>query len=165
MCVSRGLASAGRATRESERPRAISWRSLTMTPYPLGTGSSRHAAALDDRDLSVTTGRVLLSESDSPAAKAFIAVGAFDLGPTPLRVDRNTPEWFELTNFYGLGNGTNLAFRRNVFTNGWGFAEWLGHGSTMMSEDHYALFTLVRDGHSVAYLPEAVVFHDPPRSP
>jgi glycosyltransferase involved in cell wall biosynthesis len=125
---------------------------------------SRHAAALGDTSLSATTGRVLLSDSDSPAAEAFRAVGAFDLGPTPVRVDRTTPTWFELINFYGLGNGANLVFRRKLFTQGWGFREWLGHEATVMSEDHYAIFALVRDGHAVAYLPDAVVYHDPPTS-
>lgn len=125
---------------------------------------SQISAAFRDRDVVARTGRVLLSHAETPVARTFADLGGYDLGRMPMRVHRNTPLWFERTNFGGLGSGTNLAFRRALFVNGWGFQERLGRGRLMAGEERYALFELVRDGYVVSYLPDAVVHHDPPAS-
>jgi glycosyltransferase involved in cell wall biosynthesis len=123
---------------------------------------STHAAALEDPGLTVTTGRILPTSLDAPAAQAYAAAGGEDLGEVPFRVDRWTREWFEMANFGGVGVGPNMAFRRSLFEGGWGFRESLGPIAGIPGEEHYAFFTLIRDGHAIAYLPEAIVHHDSP---
>jgi O-antigen biosynthesis protein len=123
---------------------------------------SRHAAAFEDSSLMATTGRILPVSLDAPAARRYAAAGGEDLGKVPLRVDRANPEWFEMTNFGGIGVGVNMAFRRELFESGWGFRESLGLGAGILGEEHYAFFTIIRAGHAVAYLPDAIVRHDYP---
>ena len=118
-----------------------------------------HAAALEDRGLTATTGRVLPISLDAPAARSYAAAGGEDLGDVPFRVDRRTPEWFEMANFGGVGIGPNMAFRRSLFDAGWGFRESLGPTSGIPGEEHYAFFTLIRSGRAIAYLPSAIVHH------
>jgi cellulose synthase/poly-beta-1,6-N-acetylglucosamine synthase-like glycosyltransferase len=135
----------------------------TADPHWLGS----HAAAFEDPCVSATTGRVFPTSLDSPASRAYAATGGEDLGEDAFTVDQTTPAWFERTNFGGVGIGVNMAFRRTLFDSGWGFRESLGLGpaAAILGEEHYAFFTLVRGGHTVAYLPEAVVHHDYPATP
>lgn len=121
---------------------------------------SRHAAALEDRTSMATTGRILTLPADAPAARAYAAVQ--DLGPESFRMDRNTVGWFEKANFGGAGQGPNMAFNRELFERGWGFRENLGLPCAVLGEESHAFFTIIRDGHAVAYVPEAVVHHDGP---
>jgi O-antigen biosynthesis protein len=123
---------------------------------------SRHTAAFEDPDLMATTGRILPVSLDAPAARVYEAAGGVDLGEVPSRVDRSTPGWFEIANFGGVGVGANMAFRRELFEGGWGFRESLGPGAGIPGEEHYAFFTIIRAGHAIAYLPDAVVRHDYP---
>jgi cellulose synthase/poly-beta-1,6-N-acetylglucosamine synthase-like glycosyltransferase len=121
-----------------------------------------HAAGLADSTLTATTGRVLPTSGGAPAAHAYAAIGGYDLGEVPFRVDRRKEAWFEMANFGGVGTGTNIAFRRSLFDAGWGFRESLGPGGGIPGEEHYAFFTLIRDGHAIAYVPDAIVHHDYP---
>lgn len=74
--------------------------------------------------------------------------------------DRETPGWFELSNFGGIGAGGNMAFRRSAFEVWPGFDPRLGRGAVVdSSEDNYAFFSLVERGYRVAYSPDAVVVH------
>jgi glycosyltransferase involved in cell wall biosynthesis len=123
---------------------------------------SAHAVALEDPALVATTGRILPISRDAPAARLYEAFGGEDLGDVAFRVDRNTPAWFERANFGGVGVGGNMAFRRALFETGWGFRDSLGLGASIPGEEHYAFFTLIREGHAIAYLPEAIVYHDYP---
>jgi cellulose synthase/poly-beta-1,6-N-acetylglucosamine synthase-like glycosyltransferase len=128
-------------------------------PTWLGT----HAAAFGDPSVAATTGRILMTSSATPA-RAWEVVE--DLGDTPFRVDRTRPDWFERANFGGIGVGPNMVFRSVLFEQGWGFREslGLGQGERPLGEEHYAFFTLLSEGHVIAYLPEAVVHHAPPAS-
>jgi cellulose synthase/poly-beta-1,6-N-acetylglucosamine synthase-like glycosyltransferase len=123
-----------------------------------------HAAAFRDSSVAATTGRILMSSSAMPAARTWAAVA--DLGDTPFRVDRTRPDWFERANFGGIGAGSNMVFRSVLFEQGWGFCEslGLGQGERPLGEEHYAFFTLLNEGHVIAYLPDAVVHHPPPAS-
>jgi len=123
------------------------------------TWLSVHAAALEDPDLAATTGRILPTSLDSQAARMYAAAGGEDLGELLFTVDRTTPFWFEMANFGGVGVGPNMAFRRALFEGGWGFRESLGLGAAFPGEEHYAFFTIIRAGHAVAYLPDAIVHH------
>lgn len=80
-------------------------------------------------------------------------------------VDRETPGWFEIANFGGLGDGSNMAFRRTVFDVWPGFDEHLGRGTVLSGgEEHYAFFRLIERGYRVVYNPEAVVRHPYPNT-
>jgi len=122
----------------------------------------RHAAALEDPSLGATSGRILPTSLKTEASRSYAAAGGEDLGEVPFVVDAATPDWFERANFGGVGIGCNMAFRRALFDSGWGFRESLGAGALIPGEEHYAFFTLIRAGHSVAYVPDAVVHHDYP---
>jgi glycosyltransferase involved in cell wall biosynthesis len=111
-----------------------------------------HLRALEDGTLAATTGRILPT---GPGAGE-------DLGPQPVRLDASAPQWFERANFGGLGLGPNLAMRRELFREGWGFRETLGPGMAFDGEEHYAFFDLIRRGHALAYVPDAVVAHRAP---
>jgi len=121
-----------------------------------------HAAVLADPSLAASTGRVL------PISKPANGEGdsrMLDLGETPFRIDRDTSSWFEIANFGGLGFGGNMVFRRELFEAGFHFRESLGAGSLLgWGEEAYAFFTLIRRGHRIAYVPEAVVRHGDPET-
>ena len=118
----------------------------------------RHADALTDPAVGATTGRILpMSSHSSPESQLL------DVGDAPLRVDRSNPHWFELTNFGGLGFGGNMVFKRAVFESGMRFRESLGVGAPLGgAEELFAFFEIVRDGHAIFYLPQAVVRHESP---
>jgi O-antigen biosynthesis protein len=125
-----------------------------------------HAAAFRDNAVAATAGRVLATSFSAPTGKKWTAA-VEDLGAAPRRVDRTSPDWFEQVNFGGIGFGSNMAFRAKLFEDGWGFRAGLGLGEREqpLGEEHYAFFTLVRTGHAVAYVPDAVVYHEAPASP
>ena len=124
-----------------------------------------HAEALDDPTLGATTGRILPTSLDTPAARGYAAAGAENLGDVAFRVDRQTSAWFEMANFGGVGAGANIAFRRSLFDGGWGFRESLGPGAGVPGEEHYAFFGIIRAGLAIAYVPDAIVYHDYPSTP
>jgi cellulose synthase/poly-beta-1,6-N-acetylglucosamine synthase-like glycosyltransferase len=128
------------------------------------TWLAKHAAAFRDPSVAATTGRVLMNASATAAAQAWAVVE--DLGDTPSRIDRTVPDWFERANFGGIGVGPNMVFRSVLFEQGWSFRESLGlaEGERALGEEHYAFFTLLTEGYVIAYLPDAVVYHDPPAS-
>ena len=78
------------------------------------------------------------------------------------RVVANTdPDWFEVTNFGGIGNGPNVSIRRAAFDVWPGFDERLGTGCVLAgSDEHNAFFKLVQRGFRVVSTPDAIVFHD-----
>ena len=118
-----------------------------------------------DPRIAAVGGRILLSDGDPEVRSAFEAFGAFDPGPERRIVDRQTPGWFELTNFGALGTGAMLAVRRSVFTSWPGFDERLGRGAPMdAGEELFAYFSLVERGYRVIYTPLAVATHPAPAS-
>jgi cellulose synthase/poly-beta-1,6-N-acetylglucosamine synthase-like glycosyltransferase len=123
-----------------------------------------HAAAFRDSAVAATTGRILALSPTTAASRTWAE--AQDLGDAAFRVDRTSPHWFERANFGGLGSGSNLVLRAALFMRWGGFRESLGLGERErpLGEEHYAFFTLIREGHAVAYLPDAVVYHEPPAS-
>jgi len=87
-----------------------------------------------------------------------------DFGESAIILDSSDSEWFAKTNFGGMGDGGNMAFRRAA-VNTWRFDERLGRGALLAGgEEHYALFRLVKAGFKVAYAPEAIVYHPAPRT-
>jgi O-antigen biosynthesis protein len=75
-------------------------------------------------------------------------------------IDLDTPGWFGIACFGGIGDGNNMAFRRSLFASGFGFDERLGRGAAIDGdEEHFAWATLIDRGHTVAYAPRAIVRH------
>jgi GT2 family glycosyltransferase len=122
-------------------------------------------AEFADPQVVAVTGRVLLTGGDPAARAAFEAFGGFDAGTGRRVVDRETPDWFELVNFGGLGSGALIAFRRSVFDAWAGFDERLGRGALQdCAEELYAWFQLVDRGHRIVYTPHARALHPAPES-
>jgi glycosyltransferase involved in cell wall biosynthesis len=99
-------------------------------------------------------GRIVLDDGDPAAREAFESFGGFDPGPERRAIDRQTPDWFELTNFGGLGSGAMLAIRRAAFDAWPGFDERLGRGAPLdAGEEMHAYFSLVERGYRAVYTP------------
>jgi hypothetical protein len=61
---------------------------------------------------------------------------------------------------WGIGTGGNMAFRRDALLAVGGFDVLFGAGSVSRSaEDTEAIFRLLRSGHTLAWTPDAVVYH------
>lgn len=121
-------------------------------------------AEFSDKDVMAATGPVLALElADGSNVDLQLAVGLVPWGPHRFQIDQSSRQWFERTNFGGIGDG-NVALRRSAFERIGGFDERLGRGAPIdISEEHYAYFRLVEYGFKIAYTPQAVVFH--PSSP
>jgi GT2 family glycosyltransferase len=119
------------------------------------------ASEFRDKRVMAAAGRIRALEDDieAPRMQATIS-GAEYGGPERRVVDRDTPSWFEITNFGGIGDGGNMAFRGGAFDFWTGFDERLGRGALLdAGEEHYAFFSLVERGYRVAYTPYAIVLH------
>jgi O-antigen biosynthesis protein len=121
-------------------------------------------AEFADKDVMVATGPVLpLEFTDGSDVDLQLAVELAPWGMRRFQIGRSEHQWFERTNFGGIGDG-NFALRRSVFDKIGGFDERLGRGAMIdISEEHYAFFKIVECGFKVAYTPQAIVFH--PSSP
>jgi len=117
------------------------------------------AGEFEDPLVMVVTGRRLpLAATKSRPFPNGVSI--VDLGTHKRIVDRETPFWFEMANFGGIGDGGNMAFRRSAFDIWPGFDVRLGRGAPICGgEEHRAFFSLVNLGYRVVYTPEAVVRH------
>jgi len=123
------------------------------------------AREFSDPQVMAIAGRIKDFEPHSHEERVCAALSSADCGEERRAVDRTTPLWFERACFGGIGNGGNLAFRREVFDVWPGFCESLGAGSRIIGgEEHYAFFTLIDLGFRVVYSPQAVVSHPCPRT-
>ena len=113
----------------------------------------------------VAAGRILPPEGKMDLLPVYAWWGMIDLGPQRRVFDRSTPDWYELTNFGGVGIGANIALRRAVFRNWKGFDQRLGVGTLIEGgEELKAFFELVDLGYRLVYAPRSVVRHTFPRS-
>ena len=117
----------------------------------------RHSEALAEDSLIASTGRILPTTSENGR-------GLLDFGEKPFVVDRSDPWWFERANFGGVASGSsNMVVKREAFDAGLRFNEALGAGTDIAGfEEHHLLFSLIRSGARVAYLPAAIVRHRDP---
>jgi glycosyltransferase involved in cell wall biosynthesis len=117
-----------------------------------------------DKDVMAATGPVLTLElADGSDVELQLAVELAPWGPHRFQLDQSSRQWFERTNFGGIGDG-NFAIRRSAFDQIRGFDERLGRGAPIdISEEHYAYFRVVECGFKIAYAPQGIVFH--PSSP
>jgi O-antigen biosynthesis protein len=126
------------------------------------------SAAFADPAVAAAGGRVRGADAPSDEASALAAwVGLSHAGGAEGRVvDRDTPGWFEIAHFGGIGIGPNMAFRRSALLEAGGFDERLGPGTPLAGgEEPYAFFTLLERGHRAVYVPEALVLHPCPMPP
>jgi hypothetical protein len=98
-------------------------------------------------------------ETESERLFARVRGGAYNR-PTPIVVDRDTPDWFEVCGFGGIGAGCNMAVRRAAFEVWPGFHERTDRGTPVYGGgEQHAFFSLVSRGFRVSYTPDAVVRH------
>lgn len=125
------------------------------------------AVEFQDPQVMAVTGRIIAPRPETEAERLSIAMrGAEFGGPERLVFDRQTPSWFELANFGGIGIGANMAFRRSVFRTWPGFDERIDRGTPAIDGhvENYAFFSLIDCGHKIVYTPRAVVRHPHPKS-
>ena len=117
-----------------------------------------------DPQVMAVSGRILSLRVTTEGEKLFAAMGGFDHGEQRRVVDRQTPHWFELANFGGLGDG-NMTFRRRAFDCWPGFHLSLGRGAILaLGEEHHAFFSLIAAGYRVVYTPQAIIRHPYPHT-
>jgi len=126
---------------------------------------------MKDESVAAVVGKTAAIASDSQASKDFERAGGFVNGGSERSViTKETPGWFPLVAFHGLGMLANMAVRRSFFlrksSEGWsGFDERLGRGSVIHGYDeNLALFSLVHEGNKIVYSPDIVVRHPGPNS-
>lgn len=75
-------------------------------------------------------------------------------------VNRETPRWFEMASFGGIGDGGNMAFRKRACGNFQFFDERLGRGTPLrIGEEGCAFVSLLALGHATVRIPSARVYH------
>ncbi len=118
-------------------------------------------AGFQDLAVMVVTGRVCAPPTGGEDALHRWLIQHYEFGrQSSFVVDSNTPGWFELVNFVGVGIGANMAFRRRAFEVWEGFDTRLGRGTPLNgAEEIHAFASLVARGHKLAYTPRAVVRH------
>ena len=80
--------------------------------------------------------------------------------------DRNSPDWFASACFGGIGEGSNMAFRRELLAQPFGFDERLGRGQLINGGEESVMFlSLIERGYRIVRAPEAVIRHPYPSKP
>ncbi len=122
------------------------------------------ASEFHDPVVMAVAGRTVALNAESEAGGPGDLLAVTRLGdPEGRVVDQQTPYWFEIANFGGIGNGMNMAFRRRAFELWPGFDERIGPGKPLDSwEENLAFFSLIQRGWRVAYTRHAVVSHPIP---
>ncbi len=118
-----------------------------------------------DPQVMSVTGRIVALSVETEAERLWAQIGVSSNGRGRHAVDSSVPIWFELANFGGIGDGGNMAFRRQVFNEWPGFDERIGCGSGLGAcEEHNAFFQLIDRGFRVIYTPSAIVRHPHPKN-
>lgn len=75
-------------------------------------------------------------------------------------VTRNTPRWFEMASFGGIGTGCNMAFRKRACHRDEFFDQRLGRGAPFrIAEENCAFATVLAEGYAAVVLPDVRVYH------
>lgn len=133
---------------------------------PKPTWISSLVPEFKDSRVMAVTGRVVPYRIETEAERlCALASGLVPFGLERRVLDRGTPSWFEMASFGGIGDGMNMAFRREAFDVVTGFDERLGRGTPIYGgEEHHAFFSLIQCGFRVVYTPQAVVSHPYPET-
>jgi GT2 family glycosyltransferase len=109
----------------------------------------------EDSTVMAAAGRIMPHPSCCGGYPTFA-----DLGSNHRVLDQSTQEWFEISVFGGIVQGSNMAFRRSCGAFWSGFNVRLGRGVPIgAGEEHFAFYELIDSGYRVVYTPVAVVFH------
>jgi glycosyltransferase involved in cell wall biosynthesis len=119
------------------------------------------AAEFADPEVMGVGGKTIPLRVETDAERLFAKVrGNAYNRPAPIIVDRNTPYWFEICGFGGIGAGCNMAIRRSAFEVWPGFHERTDRGTSVYGGgEQHAFFSLVARGFRVSYTPHALVRH------
>jgi len=118
-----------------------------------------------DPFVMAAAGKNLPLNTEAETEKSLGLRRGFNLGQERRKVDRQTPFWFEIANFGGIGIEMNMAFRRSAFEVWPGFDERIGYGTAIAGcTGHSAFFSLIKKDYRVAYTPHAVVHHAYPQT-
>jgi GT2 family glycosyltransferase len=110
-------------------------------------------AAFADANVGVVAGDILSMSGDPDP-------GAYRVGARRA-LRRTDSHWFEIASFGGVGNGGNMAFRREALLQAGGFDARLGIGAPLPGcEEHEAFMRVVEAGYTAVSDPAAIVFHD-----
>ena len=122
------------------------------------------AAQFNDPRVAAVAGRIqeLRAPGQSPdEVGEFFTLDC--LGEERRVFDRENPQWFEIASFGGIGQGSNMAFRRSALWSLAGFDHRLGRGAPITGgEEHYAFFRLIEQSARIVYAPDATVYHPYP---
>lgn len=117
-------------------------------------------AEFADPKVMAVGGRIIPGDAQQRDESVAAQISGYDIGSERQVVDRDSDQWFERANFGGLGNGANMAFRHNGFTQWRGFDERIGYGTPVRGfGDHNAFFRVVQSGGRAVYTPDAIVSH------
>lgn len=116
-------------------------------------------------EIDAVTGSIQYMQAHGDSRRMSGQCGEFTLRPRAV-FDRSTPGWFRVACFGGIGDGSNMAFRRRVFRSALRFEERLGRGRVLDGGfEHVALMQLIEAGGRVLHCPESKVTHPTPSLP
>jgi O-antigen biosynthesis protein len=117
----------------------------------------------DDDRVACVTGMILPAELETPAQAWLEQYGGFAKGfderVFDLSANRPSAALFPYT-AGALGSGANMAFRTDVLRRLGGFDPSMGAGTRAVGgDDLAAFFDVIAAGHTLAYVPSALVYH------
>ncbi|MEV4555453.1 glycosyltransferase [Kitasatospora sp. NPDC049285] len=120
-----------------------------------------------DREVGCVTGLVLPAELDTPAQRVLEEYGGYARGFDARTWSLADAAADPLLRFSvgRFGSGANMAFKTSVLRAVGGFDPATGAGTPARGgEELLAFFRVLNAGHSVAYQPDAIVWHRHPRT-
>ena len=134
---------------------------------PDGAWLATLTTAFADPSIAAATGTITYVST----AHGARGITAADATPASVRrlpevFDRRSNGWFAQACFGGIGDGSNMAFRRQALLESPGFDNRLGRGRVLDGGDESVVFmTLLALGHRIAHVPDAVIRHPAPADP
>jgi glycosyltransferase involved in cell wall biosynthesis len=126
--------------------------------YPEPQWLSSLLAGFEDEQVMAVGGRTIAPAVDQESRELCALIQGPGTIMEQVVVDKDHPQWFEMTAFGGLGMTGNMGFRRIAFDVVNGFDSRLGLPDAA-GEEQFAVFNLVDRGYKAAYMPDAVVTH------
>ena len=119
-----------------------------------------------DPDVAAVSGRVRYMNAIGDTRRISDQEAAEDRVRPPGSFNQETPNWFSLACFGGVGDGGNMAFRRELIASSVAFDVRLGRGRVLECGDEHVVFaSLIARGLRVIHNPAAIVRHPCPATP
>ncbi len=131
---------------------------------PDGAWLETLTTAFADPSIAAATGTITYVST----AHGARGIAGADVTPASARrlpevFDRRSNDWFAQACFGGIGDGSNMAFRRLALLESPGFDNRLGRGRVLDGGDESVVFmALLALGHRIAHVPDAVIRHPSP---